>query len=476
MSGLRVKQVTFTLETMPLLKEISFELEKGQVMGIYGKSGSGKSTLFHLLAGLEENFQSSFTGSIEYDQDPIFQLSPQKRTQHVALMFQNVDTQFCMDTVENELLFCLENINIAIELIAEKINQALRFCEIFHLKNRQLHTLSGGEKQLVALACCYCLDSEFLLLDEPFANLDEASTKMIIKKLQALQRQRHVGMIVIDHQVAPLKDWVEKWFVLVDGKINGQVTSQVLLRDERKIKEALQSQLVSATKASIESTRVAATKLTVVQPAKPVLTEASFQFSVGKMIGITGKSGSGKTTFLKVLAKQYPYHGQIEIGQKNLLKISSRKLFKTTSYIFQNPQDQFIATTVEAELLAASQKNSNLVRQTLAGLGLAKKAQISPFRLSQGQQRRLTVAALLLRPLNLLLVDEPTVGQDIENAYFLMQLLKDKVQKENMTAIVVSHDAELLHSFCEECYELEKGHLVRRENYEEVESNSQSIH
>lgn len=463
MSKLKVQNISYRIGSQTILKDVSFSCEKGETCGIYGKSGSGKSTLFHLLAGFSEDYLGEVSGSISYDGKNIFQMTPTERVKHVTLMFQNVDTQFCMDTVENELIFCLENLMTSVAEILPKVMDALEFCGITHLKERQLHTLSGGEKQLVALSCCYCLESDFLLLDEPFANLDEESTKVVIQKLQKLQKKRQLGIIFIDHQVDPLKEWVPTWNRFKDGKLTETVTATAILQQEKTIR-----QKSSSFKRAAEETPRLRLENLVIQQEKPLLQQAELVFPIGQLIGISGKSGSGKTSLLEALGKSAKYQGSILLDQQEIRKIGRRKFFQETSYIFQNPQDQFIAATVEKELRSAAKKTAHELDVLLQQLHLSAAKSRSPFLLSQGQQRRLAVAELLLRPLKLLLCDEPTYGQDLENAMFIMEMIKTKVRKEKMTAIVVSHDQKLLAQYCDQHYHLQDRQLRKVEQHEKT--------
>lgn len=452
---MQVNHLNYQIGKHPIIKNLSLSCAKGETIGIYGLSGCGKSTLFKLLAGFKNDMDGQLTGSITYDAHDVFALTPRERIRHVALMFQNTDTQFCMDTVENELLFCLENKRTLRTLMTNKVREALNFCEIDYLKKRQLNSLSGGEKQLVALCCVYCLESDYLLLDEPFANLDDATTRFVIGKLRDLQTQRQLGIIFVDHQVTPLKDWIPEWYHFQHGDLHSKLKATTIIEKERARKN-----LIPKLTPQLETTpRIVINNLTLAHE-KPLLNNINVTFDQGTLIGISGTSGSGKTSFLKALAKMTPYTGSIQFGGSTLNKLSRKKFFKTATYISQNPQDQFVTTSVAQELqLATSNQHANL-ENLLATIGLADAAAQSPFLLSQGQQRRLAVAEFLLRPLDLLLCDEPTYGQDLENALLIMAMIRDKVRYEGTTAIVVSHDCDLLAAYCDRQFEVVNHQLV----------------
>lgn len=170
----------------------------------------------------------------------------------------------------------------------------------------------------------------------------------------------------------------------------------------------------------------------------------------GQLIGITGRSGLGKSTFLKSLLGLTPHTGQLLVNGRRVKKCR-RHLFKQVSWVMQNPQDQFIAVTVAEELANGGQNQD--VAETLTQLKLTDKAQVSPFQLSQGQQRRLAVACFLARPVKLLLVDEPTYGQDLANAWQVMTMLRTCAQQGTLV-LVVSHDRPLLQQFCDQVWDL----------------------
>lgn len=201
--SLLVKNGCFFVDQKRL--DLTLSLAPGETKGIYGASGTGKSTLFHLLAGLnEKGFEE---GTYTIDDRTLNQLSIRERSTSISLLFQNPDMQFCMATPREELLFCLENQCTPQADMPIKVAEALTFCEISHLADQPFTTLSGGEKQLVALACCLILKSRYLLLDEPFANLDADTSQKVIRKLRQLQKQHAIGILLIDHQIKETADW-----------------------------------------------------------------------------------------------------------------------------------------------------------------------------------------------------------------------------------------------------------------------------
>lgn len=456
--SLLVKNGCFLVDQKRL--ELTLSLAPGETKGIYGASGSGKSTLFHLLAGLNEKGFDGGTYTI--DGQTMNQLSIRERSTTVSLLFQNPDMQFCMATPREELLFCLENQCIPQKDMPNKVADALAFCEITHLADQPFTTLSGGEKQLAALACCLILESQYLLLDEPFANLDADTSKKVIRKLQHIQQKKAIGILLIDHQIKETANWVDEWLLIEE---DFRTIDQAAIRDlDQHIRKTLPLAKIKSSsnkkRLSFQQFRLPIRNHEIVFP--------NFAFDGGTLIGITGRSGSGKSSFLKAILQQHAYKGDILLAGQPIKKYPSP--FRSISWIMQNPQDQFLAATVAQELSQGSAPTES--EKLLAKLRLQNKSTQSPFRLSQGQQRRLAVASLLQRPVDLLLVDEPTYGQDIKQAWQIMQLLAEKATTGTLV-LIVSHDILLLQQFCSQIIDF---NLYEKEDADaHAKSNSQII-
>jgi len=390
------------------------------------------------------------------------QLSIGERSTSVSLLFQNPDMQFCMATPREELLFCLENQCIPQKDMPNKVADALAFCEITHLADQPFTTLSGGEKQLAALACCLILESQYLLLDEPFANLDADTSKKVIRKLQHIQQKKAIGILLIDHQIKETANWVDEWLLIEE---DFRTIDQAAIRDlDQHIRKTLPLAKIKSSsnkkRLSFQQFRLPIRNHEIVFP--------NFAFDGGTLIGITGRSGSGKSSFLKAILQQHAYKGDILLAGQPIKKHPSP--FRSISWIMQNPQDQFLAATVAQELSQGSTPTES--EKLLAKLRLQNKSTQSPFRLSQGQQRRLAVASLLQRPVDLLLVDEPTYGQDIKQAWQIMQLLAEKATTGTLV-LIVSHDILLLQQFCSQIIDF---NLYEKEDADaHAKSNSQII-
>lgn len=455
--SLALDSCVFTIDEQPLTA--TFELAPGEVKGIYGPSGSGKSTLFRLLAGLsDQGFES---GRYLVDEKEFKDLSSTQRIAAISLMFQNPDTQFCMRTPREELLFCLENRAIPLNEMASRVESALDFCEIRHLEHRVLTTLSGGEKQLVALACCLVLESRYLLLDEPFANLDPSTTQSLVEKLTDIQQQKKIGILLIDHQVAPVADWVQEWLLLCDAF--QPIPSSKLLEQEELLRQTMLKP--SPTSIGRPLLRFEHFRLPIGGHSLVIKNETFF---AGERIGITGKSGLGKSTFFKALLQQVPYEGRIYY-QEQCLTPRSRP-FERMSWIMQNPQDQFLASSVAKELANGQEKDD--LSEKLIQLGLWEKQEDSPFLLCQGQQRRLAVACLIDREIPILLVDEPTYGQDLRQSWQLMSLLAEKAASGTLV-IIISHDLRILSDFCDRTFDF--NHFVKESFDEGPKPNNQAF-
>ncbi|MDU4625617.1 MAG: ATP-binding cassette domain-containing protein, partial [Enterococcus gallinarum] len=332
---------------------------------------------------------------------------------------------------------------------------------IRHLEDRVLTTLSGGEKQLVALACCLVLESRYLLLDEPFANLDSLTAQSLLEKLTEIQQKKKIGILLIDHQVAPVADWVQEWLLLTDAFQS--VPSQLLLEQEEQLRQTM----IKPSLIPIEPQPLLRFENFRLPIGRHSLLIKDEVFSTGERIGITGKSGIGKSTFFKALLQQVPYDGTIYYQEQCLT--SRSRPFDRMSWVMQNPQDQFLASSVAQEL-ANGQEREDL-SEKLNQLGLWEKQEDSPFLLSQGQQRRLAVACLIDREIPILLVDEPTYGQDLRQSWQLMSLLADKAASGTLV-FIISHDLRLLSDFCDRTFDF--NHFVKESSNEVPKPNSQA--
>ena len=424
----------FEKGTKYIFENLDFHIPKGEITLLTGKSGSGKSTLAYVLAGLyPENAGILISGEVIVDGVNIATLTPDKRVKYITMMFQNPDLQFCMNHLEQELEFCLENVGVEEGARAQRINSAISTLGINHLRGQSFNTMSGGEKQKCALACIVALESQYIILDEAFANIDPVSAREIIEMLSQLQ----VTVLAIDHNVLLWEGKYDK-MISLDGSV---VTTFDLKANLHELGD------------------------TIIETKNLIVGGISYpdiKIKKGSINAVVGRSGSGKTTLFKTLIKQYKYEGSITLNDIPVRRVGKRKLFGQCGIVFQNPANQFLALTVFDEVLFSVKrwyKKRDLQWQEEKTIELLRLFKLdgykkyAPYMLSQGQQRRLAVLTMIAGAQDVLLLDEPTYGQDYENICVMMELLLEKA-KSGLTVIFATHNLTIAKNFSHQIIEV----------------------
>ena len=466
--SIKIEDLKFTYfeDERDILSDLTVEFKSGEITVITGASGCGKSTLLYLAAGIYPHGGGILrSGTVTVEDTCPDRLAPRERCRLVSMMFQNPELQFCMDTVEHELQFCMENICIPQNEMEMRLEEALDFCEISHLRKRELHSLSGGEKQKVTLACMVLLDPKWLLLDEPFANIDDKSARGIAGKLKELNRTRGTGILAVDHRLENWLDIADKVRILEKGTLCSKEMNVDALEPDRLRELGVivpgESYGLEIPPASPGDVVLELKAMSLCHGKRRIFSDVNAVFHGGCIYAITGESGCGKTSLFGALSGVYPYRGEVLLEGQKLRKIKKKDLGKL-GFVTQDPQDQFVSDTVRNEILTGlkHQKNADdTAEKILREIRLWRYRDISPYMLSQGQQRRLGVAALMVYPCKALLCDEPTYAQDRNNTVAIMKNLCKAARNNGVALIFSTHDRRLAEECADEILELRGGHL-----------------
>lgn len=446
-----------------IIEGFSYDFLEGRVYLISGFSGCGKSTLAYILSGLYPEHKGVMSkGKVLLLNRDISEYLPNERAKDIMMMFQNSDAQFCMEKVKNEIIFCLENIEYPVEKMDELVEKVLTEMDILYLKDRDLSSLSGGEKQKVALAIILAISPKIIILDEPFANVDYESSQEIIKKLKRLNEENKTTIIAIDHRISLWKDIDYEFLYLGKGCKILDDTSYFELEDSEEIKENRESLKEKEVVLELEN-------ISIGYGEKNLLENCSLIAREGEIVSLVGKSGAGKSSLLLNIAGLAKIkNGIIKFLGKDIKKWKTKEILKNIGIVFQNPQNQFITYKVIDELILSMKQNEKdekklleKAKELLKQFNLYEYRNYSPFSLSQGQQRKVAVLSMLAGDQKILLCDEPTYGQDNRTSREIMEFLKKKAN-EGLTIIIVSHDRNLVYEYSNSIYEVTEEKELRR--------------
>lgn len=477
MTFLSVRHFSYTYpgEEKPALRDINLEIDQGSFVVITGKSGCGKSTLGKALAGfLFQDEHSEFTGEIivngvRMDEVPLYAAS-----ERVAYVQQNPEDQFCTLTVQDEIAFGLENRCVDPHEINTRVRDALKAVDGLALLNLPLSTLSGGEKQKVAIASMLALSPDILILDEPTSNLDPIATQNVFSALHHMLESRKMTVIIIEHKLNQLLSFNPQWIVMDQGRILpemvGQDFGRILQPDIHFNKQEVMKNILPIQNRPV----VHLDQVTCEIQNRPILSDIHLDLFPGEFISLMGPNGSGKTTLLRcIMGLQPSVNGTREVFGRDVenTKVSDR--VSNTGFLFQNPDHMLFTQSVWDEAVFTSRNlnllNPSVIDETVSWLermGLADRRTAHPNRLSYGEKRRLNLICIILHHPGLLLIDELLIGQDMENAHKWMTLLAEYTTKGN-TVLLVNHHASLTQAYCNRVLMLDKGRIIIDSSVEE---------
>lgn len=490
------KNVTFryNAQAEPTLKNINLQINEGEKVLIVGPSGSGKSTLGNLINGvIPENFRGDLSGEIYIDGQNSNNMSIFDTSLKVGTLLQNSNDQFVGLTVAEDIAFGMENDCFDNQTMQTKVNQWSNKLSINNLLKQAPNSLSGGQKQRTGLAGLLVDDSPILLLDEPLAALDPMAGSESIQLLQDLHNELKNTIVIIEHRLEEsLTKDVDKIILMNDGEIVGIYNPTSLLKQnilnrygirEPLYIEALRSigmnldnltdidsvekvngpgieeriKQVSANAKSISSYNDSADilsikKLNFSYGKKEIFHNLNVDIQKGDMISLVGKNGVGKTTLSKLIVGfLQPDTGEITFNGDNLLNKSIKERADDIGYIMQDP-DKMISKVMIYDEVALGLKLRHYPKEQIKEKvdHALKVCNLYPFRnwpisaLSYGQKKRLTIASMLVLSPKLLILDEPTAGQDYYHYTEIMNFLSELNQEQGLTMIFVTHDMHLM--------------------------------
>ncbi|AVI94695.1 putative Duplicated ATPase component MtsB of energizing module of methionine-regulated ECF transporter (MtsB) [Oenococcus oeni] len=512
MPAVTFKNVNFKyrVQSQATLHDVSFAFDYGEKIIIAGPSGSGKTTIGHLINGLiPQSFPGNLDGQILVNDQDVSKLDIFNLSFAVATVLQDTDAQFVGMTVAEDVSFLLENENIDHQTLLKKTNHWLTELNLQSVKNHHPQELSGGQKQRVSMAGVLSSDSKILLFDEPLANLDPAAGRAAIQLISQLQKKLNLTVIIIEHRLEEaLKIQADKLVIVSRGKIiandtpdrvlQSGVVSQVGLREplyltalkkagldlslEKHLTDlsSLNQELVSKKISNWLNTKISVKKPSSGQPIlsiknlffsypkQSVFKDFNLDFYAGQITAIVGKNGSGKSTFSNLVTgflKQDS--GQIFFDGQSLDSLSVKERADKIGYVLQNP-NQMISQNIVFDEVAYGLKLREVdpeeiktrVRRVLKISGLDSMRHWPVSALSFGQKKRVTIASVLVLEPQILLLDEPTAGQDYLNYRSIMNFVASLNREHHTSIIVITHDMHLMLEYADRALALVDGKIL----------------
>lgn len=484
-----------------VLGGVDLELRRGEVTLLLGPSGAGKSSLALTLNGLiPHQMDGEIRGEAWVEGRSTQEATVPWLTSRVGMVFQDPDAQIATLTVEDEVAFGMENLMLPPEQMPQRIEGALRQVGMEGMGLRSTEALSGGQKQRLALASTLAMGVSVLVFDEPTANLDPAGTSEFFALLAGL-KEEGATVFIIEHKLDELIEQVDSVVVLdYDGKVAASGHAREVMQKEAALLDRLGvwvPQVVelagSLAKCGIsldpypltveeaavaldrslpsgrvfadrQASRVSGNALAEGPPAVEV-TGLSYSYPEGEIalrgvdltvergdfFALVGPNGSGKTTLARhLIGLVRPQRGEVRLFGDDVGRLSGRDMQHRAGYVFQNPEHQFVTLKVYDELAYSlrarkmpEEEVARSVELLLLEFGLEPHRDANPFSLSQGQKRRLSVATMLALDPQLLILDEPTFGQDRLNTARIMEHL-GRLNSRGVTVIVITHDMKLV--------------------------------
>ena len=490
------------------LKDISFDIAKGEKVLILGPSGSGKSTLAQCLNGIIPNIhKGQAKGQVRIDGQDIFKQSIYDRSQSVSTVLQDPDGQFIGLTVAEDLAFALENDCADQSEMKDKVALWAERLDLTSLLNHRPQDLSGGQKQRVSLAGVLIDESPILLFDEPLANLDPKSGQETIDLIDKIHEEVGATTIIIEHRLEDVLYrpvdrilLVNKGELLFNGRPDELLSSTLLL--ENGIRDPLyltvlrqlgfdttraqnlsqldaldlsgldipDSVLRDTTETSTDSI-LKVEGLSVSYGDNPaVIEDMSFSLKKGERLAIVGKNGAGKSTLAKALCGFVPSQGKLIFKGRDISQDSIAERSERIGFVLQNP-NQMISQTMIFDEVALGLRLRGIeeteveerVHEVLKTCGLYSFRKWPISALSFGQKKRVTIASILVLKPEIIILDEPTAGQDYKTYTDIMNFL-NSLQKQGHTIVMITHDMQLMLEYSDRCLVVVEGKIIADDN------------
>lgn len=494
----------YKAQSEPTLKNLNLTIYKGEKVLIVGPSGSGKSTIGQCLNGIIPNiYKGTSSGQFLIQGKEAFDLSIYEKSHLVSTVLQDTDGQFIGLSVAEDLAFALENDMVDLGTMKERVRSWAERLDLMKLLDHRPQDLSGGQKQRVSLAGVLIDESPILLFDEPLANLDPKSGQDIIDLIDQIHEEQGTTTIIIEHRLEDvLYRPVDRVILINQGQVLFNGRPDELLRTtllaENGIREPLYlttlrqlgqdiNQLEhldrledieltgvnrSIPEATFTKTGEAEELLKLEQISfayqenHPILKNISLTIPKGQRLAIVGKNGAGKSTLAKAICGFITTEGQYTSRGEDIKQESVKERAERVGYVLQNP-NQMISTNMIFDEVAlglrlrgvAEEDIKERVYQALRTCGLYEFRKWPISALSYGQKKRVTIASILVLGPEILVLDEPTAGQDQRNYTEIMEFL-DSLQEKGHTIVMITHDMQLMLDYSDRALVVSDGQIL----------------
>lgn len=496
---------TYTGGTVPALKDINLQIKTGEIVLITGPAGSGKTTLCSCINGLVPHYhEGELSGDVTIGPYNTRKVRVGGLASLVGMVFQDPESQLVTNSVADEVAFGPENLGIPRAEINERVEKALRATRMTGYEEREPHSLSGGEQQACVIAATYSMHPEIYVLDEPLANLDPQGRSQVLELVVRMAKERGKTLVVVEHSLEEILPLVERVIVMNNGQVvrDGPVMDVlaagdikgvfrrpdiVRLAEEFKIGslplkpeafyKALHNQFKpAALKAKVEKERTNGKSKVVIdlqhvtygyQKDVDALNDVSLTINEGEFVALMGRNGSGKTTLAShLIALMLPASGTVTVTGMDTRVTPTHVLAKDVGFCFQNPNHQIVSFNVRDEMTFGLKAHNidpaeyeSRISEALEIVKMTEYRDADIFDLGKGQKQRIALASVLTLKPRILVIDEPTTGQDPEMSFEIFEIIK-QLNQNGTTVLMITHRVDQAAIYARRAIVLNHGQLA----------------